>query len=186
MNKLFFTADHHFGHKNILKYSERPFKSVAEMDDALIKRWNEKVGPNDTVYHLGDVGLNAPQELENILNQLNGTIYLIKGNHEKSALACRKRFEWVKDYYELRVEDESAPRGQQNIVLFHYGMRVWNASHWGTYHLYGHSHGMLKDDPTMRAFDVGVDCHNYYPISYEEVKGIMGKKTWEPPFAKKR
>ncbi|MGB1241923.1 MAG: metallophosphoesterase [Chitinophagales bacterium] len=185
MSKIFFTSDHHFGHKKILGFSNRPFADVDEMNEEMIKRWNEKVSPEDEVYHLGDVGLCSVGKLRKILNRLNGKIYLIKGNHEKSAEACHARFEWVKDYHELVVKDEEHERGEQLIVLFHYAMRVWNVSHWGAYHLYGHSHGALPDDPTMRSFDIGVDCHDFYPLSYEEVKAIMKTKTWTPPFKKR-
>lgn len=67
-------------------------------------------------------------------------------------------------------------------MLLHYAMRVWRSSFRGTWHLYVHSHGSLTDDPTMNSFDVGVDCHDFYPLSYEEVKHIMSLKTWKPPF----
>lgn len=185
MKNIFFTSDHHFGHKNIIKFSNRPFESVEEMDETMIERWNEKIKPNDEVYHIGDVALCSPNKLKKILARLNGKIYLIKGNHEKSALECKDHFEWIKDYYELKVEDADFHEGRQMIALLHYGMRVWNASHWGTFHLYGHSHGTLPDDPKSRSFDVGVDCHDFYPLSYEEVKAIMKEKDWSPPFAKK-
>ena len=184
MKKIFFTSDHHFGHKNILKYTDRSFQSVEEMDELLVQRWNEKVAPTDEVYHLGDVALCAAGKLRKILNRLNGKIYLIKGNHEKSAEACASRFEWIKDYHELIVEDPDFEKGQQLIVLFHYALRAWNASHWGSYHLYGHSHDTLADDPNALAFDIGVDCHDFYPLSYEEIKLIMKQKDWTPPFAK--
>ena len=184
MSKIYFTSDHHFGHKNIIKFSDRPFKDVAEMDEILIQKWNEKVGPEDEVYHLGDMGLSSSGKLRKILDRLHGKIYLINGNHEKSAQACHTRFEWIKDYHELVVEDEEFERGQQLIVLFHYAMREWNASHWGSYHLYGHSHGNLPDDPNALSFDIGVDCHDFYPLSYEEVKAIMKTKSWKPPFEK--
>lgn len=184
---MFFTSDTHFGHKNIIKYSNRPFASVEEMNEEIIKRWNERIGPDDEVYHLGDVAFTTSEKkTRDILNRLNGKIYLIKGNHEKLAVACSDRFEWVKDYHELIVEDSSFERGEQLVVLFHYAIREWNAKHWGAYQLYGHSHGSLPDDPNARAFDVGVDCHNFYPLSWEEVKDIMASKTWEPPFKNNR
>ncbi|MEA2041648.1 MAG: metallophosphoesterase family protein [Bacteroidota bacterium] len=184
MNKIYFTSDHHFGHKNIIKYSERPFKDINEMDEILIRKWNEKVNPEDEVYHLGDVGLSSSGKLRKILERLNGKIYLISGNHEDSAHACHTRFEWIKDYYELVIKDDEFEKGEQLVVLFHYAIRNWNASHWGTYHLYGHSHGKLTDDPNSLSFDIGVDCHNFYPLSYEEVKAIMKTKSWKPPFEK--
>jgi len=182
MENIFFTADHHFGHKNIIKFCNRPFGYVDEMNEFLIQRWNDKVGHNDKVYHLGDLGLNSPDRLREILNRLNGKIYLIKGNHEKSAVACRDRFEWIKEYHELIVNDDDFHKGKQLIVLFHYALREWNASHHGTFHLYGHSHGTLEDLKGSRSFDVGVDCHDYSPISYLEVKRLMSLKDWRSPF----
>jgi calcineurin-like phosphoesterase family protein len=178
---IWFTSDTHFGHKNILRYTNRPFSDVNEMDEFLIQSWNRKVHPNDEVYHLGDVALCSASKLRNILKRLNGKIYLIRGNHDKSAQACQDRFEWIKDYYELLVPDPDRYQGKQLIVLFHYAMRVWQASHYGSYHLYGHSHGELPDDPTSLSFDIGVDCHNYTPINYKDVKSIMQNKTWKPP-----
>ena len=182
MNNIWFTADTHFGHRNIIKYTERPYSDTKEMDEALIANWNSVVGPDDDVYHLGDVALCGPDRLGKILDRLNGRIHLIVGNHEDSALALRDRFVWVKDYFELVVEDKDAHRGRRLIVLLHYAMRVWNVSHHGSWHLYGHSHGTLEDDIKSLSFDAGVDCHNYRPISYAEVKEIMSRKEWVRPF----
>ena len=174
---IWFTSDTHFGHKNILKYTDRPFSSVEEMDEALIENWNNRVKNDDEIYHLGDVALCSPSKLRKVLARLKGKIYLIRGNHDKLTSACGDRFEWIKDYYELEVPDRNGYEGK----LFHYAMRVWQASHYGTYHLYGHSHGELPDDPTSLSFDVGVDCHNYAPINYDEIKHIMSKKSWTSP-----
>lgn len=184
MKTIWFTSDNHFGHKNIIKFSNRPFATMEEMDEEMIKRWNEKVQPQDEIYHLGDVGLCSSGRLKEILNQLNGKIYLVRGNHESAAEACKERFEWIKDYYKLKIQDADFQGGEQQIILMHYAMRVWDKSHWGTYQLYGHSHGELPDDSDLLSIDVGVDCHNFYPISWEEVKAIMKQKTWTPPFQK--
>ncbi|WP_196894652.1 metallophosphoesterase [Aureivirga marina] len=186
MSKIFFTSDHHFGHKNIIKFCERPFANVEEMNETLIARWNEKIKPEDEVYHLGDFGMTKDNELiAAILDRLNGTKYLIVGNHEGSALNNRKKFKWVKDYHELKVKDSDCKNGVQRIILFHYAMRVWRSDSRGTWHLYGHSHGNLPDLEDRLSFDVGVDCHDFYPLSYEEVKEIMKTKNWEPPFDKR-
>ncbi len=183
MEHIFFTADSHFGHNNIIKYANRPFTNVEEMNEELIKRWNSKIKSNDKVYHLGDVGLGSANSLRDVLYKLNGKIYLIKGNHESAALQHGNRFEWIKDYFELSVKDEDASSGKQKIVLFHYAMKVWRSSYKGTWHLYGHSHGSLPDDINSLSFDVGVDCHNFYPLSYNEVKAIMIQKQWTAPFS---
>jgi calcineurin-like phosphoesterase family protein len=151
------------------------------MDETMVRKWNEKIGPRDSVYHIGDFALNNPAQFKEILKLLNGSIYLVKGNHEDTALKCKGRFEWIKDYYELKVPDDSLPKGRQKIVLFHYAIRQWQDKHSDSFHLHGHSHGMLEDDKKSLSIDVGVDCHNFYPLEYSEVKEIMLMKDWKPP-----
>lgn len=178
---IFFTSDHHFGHSNILKFCNRPFDSIEEMNEELIKRWNEKVQPKDEVYHLGDFALTTNEEFKKIADRLNGTIYLIVGNHEGTALSHRKRFKWIKEYHELKVKDDECKNGVQRIILFHYAMRVWRGDYRGSWHLYGHSHNNLPDIEDSLSFDIGVDCHNFYPLFFDEVKALMKKKNWSPP-----
>lgn len=105
--------------------------------------------------------------------RLNGRIHFIRGNHDKGIEQFRDCFEWLKDYNEITVEG-------QKIVLMHYAMRVWNRSHHGSWMLYGHSHGSLPDDPHARSLDVGVDCHGFKPVSFNELKRLMAKKHWQP------
>ncbi|NOQ72342.1 MAG: phosphoesterase [Crocinitomix sp.] len=184
MKKIFFTSDHHFGHENIIKFSNRPFKNVEEMNEVMIERWNEKVHPRDDVYYLGDFSLEKDREkTAEILKRLNGSKFLIKGNHEGAALNHSKKFEWVKDYYELKIKDPDCKNGTRRIMLFHYAMRSWRGIGRGNWHLYGHSHGNLPDLEDQLCFDIGVDNHDFYPLSYEEIKAIMAKKTWTPPYS---
>lgn len=180
--KTFFTSDTHFGHANIIKYSGRPFQSAREMDDTLIANWNQVVGPNDLVYHLGDFSYGDEHFVADILAELNGNIVFNWGNHDKPLRRYKEtywrrdrdsRIDFVGGMAEIEVQ-------AQQITLCHYAMRVWNKSHYGAWHLYGHSHGSLPDDPNSRSFDVGVDCHNYRPISFEEVDEIMMKKIFVP------
>lgn len=181
MDNIFFTSDHHFGHANIIRFCNRPFESADEMNEELIRRWNEKVPPDGIVYHLGDFALCRDDEFNHIAGRLNGTIYLIAGNHDSAALNNRRSFKWIKDYYELKVNDPGCKNGVQRIVLFHYAMRVWRGHNRGVWHLYGHSHSNLPDLEDSLSFDIGVDCHDFYPLSYAEVKAIMAKKTWVAP-----
>ena len=192
-----FVADTHFGHANIILYAGRPFvdkntdldeygkwlskeiayKRACEMDEVLIHNWNSVVRKGDTVYHLGDVGFGFCKDLNPYLDRLNGNIHWIPGNHEKAAWLVRHRFVSYSPLMEVKIKFPDAVR---NVVLCHYAMRVWNKSHWGAYHLYGHSHGSLEDINTSLSFDVGVDCHNLYPISAERVHEIMLTKTFKP------
>ncbi|OGW80329.1 MAG: phosphoesterase [Omnitrophica bacterium RIFCSPLOWO2_12_FULL_44_17] len=178
-SKIFFTADLHLGHKNAIKYCNRPFKTVEEMNEVLIKNWNKIVSDKDNIYVVGDFALMGPKKTEEVLKNLKGRKFLIRDNHDKSLKESMalKYFEWIKDYYLLKVQDSGAI---QKIVLFHYALRTWDSAHSGSWSLYGHSHGNLKDDSTSLSLDVGVDCHNFRPISYEEVKEIMPKKNWKP------
>ena len=185
---IYFTSDTHFLHNSLTLAgnpnfsTKRPFKDVDDMNTTLIKNWNAKVKQNDEVYHLGDVCFGDQQKWEGILNRLMGRIYLIIGNHDQKLLKtnCINRFEWVKDYYELKTQNP-LNNEKQFVVLSHYAHRVWNKSHKGAWMLYGHSHGSLKDDPNALSIDVGVDAgHNFYPLSLKEVAQIMSKKTWKP------
>ncbi len=167
MSKVFFTADTHFGHANIIKYCKRPFSSAQEMDEMLIRNWNDTVEPGDTVYHLGDFAFD--RHPEKYLNRLNGVKQLIRGNHDKQP-SIKHGWASINDYREIRVE-------RQKIILCHYAFRVWASGHKGSWSLYGHSHGSLPDDQTLLSIDVGVDCHGFKPISFNQIKTIMKKKT---------
>ena len=136
------------------------------MNEALIKNWNSVVNVGDTVYHLGDFSFLPKNETEYIFNRLHGIKFLILGNHDHNVT---KHWSGVFQYKEININGTE-------IVLMHYAMRVWNKSHHGSWHLYGHSHGTLPDDGKSLSFDVGVDCHNYHPISFEKVSEIFGTK----------
>ncbi len=182
MSEPFFTSDTHYFHENIIRFSNRPFETVEEMNEAMIERWNAKVKKGDLVYHLGDFALKCSKaDATSILDRLNGQIILIRGNHDSVAEQLKHRFAAVKDYDEISIKDDDAPHnGKRKIILLHYAMRVWHSSHHGSWHLYGHSHGSLPDDPNSLSFDVGVDCWGFAPLSYQEVKAVMAGKTFKP------
>lgn len=166
---IYFTSDTHFHHKNVISYSNRPYLTVEHMNSAMIHNWNIVVKPKDTVYHLGDFCLsNRPDDWKDIRKQLNGTIHLIKGNHDKknTIKACRSLFESVSDIKEVKHDG-------YRLVLCHYPLESWNRMHYGVGHLHGHCHGTLKSEKQWR-IDVGVDCHDYRPVSFDEVVELIG------------
>lgn len=179
---IFFTSDQHFGHKAVISHANRPYGSAREMDDEMIANWNRVVTAKDTVYHLGDFGLSNPGHLAGILKKLRGTIHLVKGNHDKPKSTlnhrCIDRFASIQSVMELYVSDHTAPKGKRLIYLHHYACRTWPKKHWGSWHLYGHSHGKLEDLPDHLSFDVGVDCWDFTPISYPQARSRMAQKTW--------
>lgn len=183
-DKLFFTSDTHFFHSNIIKYCNRPFENAYEMNQAIIKNWNEVVPKDGVVFHLGDVSLTAtPKNLNDLLHKLNGTKYLIIGNHEKDALGkeyIRQHWAGVYDIAEIFISDEEITYKEQHIVMCHYPMITWNAGHKGSWQLFGHVHGGLSNKGEIKhspsQLDVGVDCHDFKPISYQQVKEIITKQ----------
>ena len=183
-DKLFFTSDTHFCHTNIIKYCDRPYKNAEEMNQALIDNWNSVVNPKDVIFHLGDFAMNAStKSVQHIINRLNGKKYLVIGNHEKSALSkqfLRDFWEGIYDIAEIYVEDEEISYGKQHLVMCHYPMLTWNASHRNSWQLFGHVHGGLSNKGEIKhspsQMDVGVDCHNFTPISYQQVKEQITKQ----------
>jgi len=194
IKKIWFTSDTHFGHRNIIRFANRPFKDENHMDEELIRQWNAVVDEDDDVYHIGDVSLSSDKKTLHILNRLNGNIHLITGNHEKSVLknaACRDRFVWIKGIHELYVDtgevnfEVPTKNKQQMIVLCHYGMRVWNKSHHGSWMLYGHSHDSMEHEEWGRSMDVGVDSAYrilgvFRPFSFDEISKIMATRSHNP------
>jgi calcineurin-like phosphoesterase family protein len=179
VSKVFFTSDTHFGHGNIIKYCNRPFKDVDEMNQALITNWNSVVQPNDIVYHLGDVGFTQPDKLRWILNRLNGSKILLLGNHDKQLARERSTgfgdaFQSIHDYLEININGNK-------IILSHYPMLTWNGSGHGSIMLHGHAHGNTNYGHLSKAkiLDVGVDVHNYFPMSSDSVLLLMSKRIAE-------
>lgn len=190
--KTYFVSDPHFFHQNSIKHSNRPWKFADEMNEGLIENWNNTVTDDDEVYCLGDFSFAGPERSESVVCRLKGKKFMIRGNHDHKNVLKRIEpyFIWIKDVFMLTVQDINpyAPTQamsvynskNQMIWLSHYPHLTWPQEHYGVWHLHGHCHGTLKDDPNKMRLDVGVDCTNYKPISYQEVKELMAKKTWKP------
>ncbi len=173
MSDVWFTSDTHFGHP-YLATQVRGFNTVEEHDLAIMSSWNDVVGENDRVYHLGDFCLGGWEHAKFCLNNLRGKVFLLRGNHERDAEKLQKMepdsFVWIKDVFRLKV-------GEQGIWLSHYAHRSWPQAHYGYWHLFGHSHGGLADHG--RSMDVGVDTASWFmPYSYEEIKERMDAKEY--------
>lgn len=168
---VFFTADTHFSHARIIELCKRPFSSVEEMDETMVTRWNERVKPEDTVYHLGDFTLKGADVAEKFTSRLNGTIHLIWGNHDRQVVRGMSRWDTSNPYMEIWAK----PR---NLTLCHYAMRVWNGSHHGALMLYGHSHGTLSGN--SQSLDVGMDAWDFRPVTLDE---ILLRMATLPPYS---
>lgn len=171
----FFTADHHFFHARIIELCKRPFRSLEDMHVGLVAAWNKRVRPDDRVYHLGDI-MWGRKGGTGLLDALNGSIVLIYGNHDTPGYVTHPKVVVVGHPHMVNVQG-------QPIWLSHYAHKVWPKSHHGAWHLYGHSHGTLSDDPNSRSMDVGVDARpwpcDYAPWSFEEITARMVTKNFK-------
>jgi len=179
-DKIWFTADSHIGHRNIIKYCQRPFSNVEEMNETLICNWNKVVGKNDYVFHLGDFSVGGAAEWTSILDNLNGRIFLVLGNHDMNNVdqGFMRRFEDVAMQMLITI-------GKQRVYLNHYPFLCYGGAYRGTWQLFGHVHTSScmsgLDGPRLqmlfpRQYDVGVDNNNYTPISFEEVEVMIQKQ----------
>lgn len=182
-SKVFFTSDTHFGHKNILRFCNRPWATIAEHDQALIQNWNDIVPEDAVVFHLGDFcykggGFPTIQHLKGLLH---GQIVLIRGNHDpdtrktQNFQKLQQLFTGVYDLLQIEVEG-------QRILMSHYPLLTWPHAYGQhpTWQLFGHVH-LRKRITSLDAFtveqccrptqyEVGVDLNGYRPISFQNLK----------------
>lgn len=167
---IYYIADMHLGHTNIIKYCHRPFESVEEMNSVLVRNWKERVKEEDTVYIVGDL-FYRHKNPESILEQLPGKKILIEGNHDRSWM---KKVDTEKYFERIELMAEIKDNGRR-VVICHYPMMTWFEFGKGTYHIYGHIHDnrnvpywpllMEMED----AFNAGVEINNFCPVTLEEL-----------------
>ena len=173
-----YISDLHIGHGNVLKFDQRPFFTLDEMHETIIKNWNSVVNKNDDVYILGDFAWKNDVGLE-VLKHLKGNKFLILGNHDRLNADMEKQFVWVK-------EMETIKDGENHVVLCHYPLAHWRNADYGYIHLYGHIHAgrdsrpfeyykteMRKRDMPYRCYNVGcmMPYMNYTPRTLDEIIG---------------
>lgn len=179
------TSDLHFGHTNIIEYSNRPYANVEQMNDDLVRRWNERVADNDEVWVLGDICLGRLEISLMWVEQLKGIKHLVPGNHDrmfkchgtKYAHACQK-------YLDAGFADVLDPiirvkLPSRDVLACHFPyagdsreghedrFQDYRPADLGSYLLHGHTHGRWRKNGRM--IDVGVDAWGGYPVSFDEV-----------------
>lgn len=189
-NRLFFTSDWHVGHANVIKFDQRPFKDLDHMHRVLINNYNATVGPYDTCYFLGDMGLAKSEVLAKLVDELQGTKVLILGNHDKGATAMRRMgFDVVLNAASLIIagklvtmshcplrgvwrEDTSNMKGAAPGDNWHKETKHTDFSlpDFGQFHLHGHTHKKPEERTLGRQWDVGVPANGYKPVSYSQLE----------------
>ena len=190
-SKIFFTSDTHYDHANIIKFCDRPFKDVEEMNWKLIKNWNDKVPQDGLVFHLGDFAWGGYDKWKSIRDQLNGDIVLIKGNHDIKNMSSKAEQELFKfSTQQMLIEVEG-----RKIYLNHYPFLcyagVYRDPKGLVYNAFGHVHSgpnkKGEDIPRLThcfptQYDVGVDNNDYTPISWYELNEKIQKQLLKSKF----
>lgn len=206
-DNVFWTSDLHFDHRMMVEKfrAHMGWTSKEEMSDYLIDQWNSVVPKKGaTVFVIGDIFFCNPARAITILDALHGSKCLIRGNHDKTVdrVEIRKRLVWIKDYARVKINDPGSTYrdqqgekiwipGTQPIVMSHYPMVTWHGSGRGSWMLHGHCHGNLQEEfvgsdgiqyrlPPAKRLDVGVDVHNFKPLTYAQIKAIMATKGFQP------
>ena len=160
--KTFFTSDTHFGHGRVIELCKRPFADLANMDDAMVRAWNDRVAPDDIVWHVGDFAMGRDEKIEATFHRLNGVKHLVLGNHDEEREEILT-LPWASiSQIAITIVDG------QRITMCHYPMKSWPQARKGAIHLFGHMHGRLKG--TKRSLDVGADCWNFQPVTLDEIR----------------
>jgi calcineurin-like phosphoesterase family protein len=173
---IFFTADNHFGHANIIKYCNRPFADVDAMNAGMVEAWNAVVQPADTVYVIGDFAFHKRLHVQ-YLPMLNGRKILVRGNHDPDQVSLEDGWSEIHESLGGKLEG-------RYWHLYHYACRVWNHQHKGSFHLYGHSHNALEAQEWGRSMDVGIDAAiargiGPRPFTLAECVEILSARTYE-------
>jgi calcineurin-like phosphoesterase family protein len=162
LGKVFFTADQHFGHEQIMKYENRPFFGEAIMDETMIENWNAVVNPDDLVFVLGDVSFYDKEKTTEIIKRLNGSKNLIKGNHDS------ENNQWYRDCGFDEVS-EFPVIYKDWFVLSHEPPHYYNET-MPFFYIFGHVHGTpLYPIVTKQSACVCVERWKYFPVSEAEL-----------------
>lgn len=200
--RVFFTADWHVGHANVLVLDQRPFKNLDHMHECLIHNFNKMVGPADLCYFLGDMGLGRNFLLRDVVNALNGAKVLIRGNHDNGYTAMHRAG------FDVALQMAAIQVAGKMVTMTHCPLKgVWRedctnmkgsilGDHWhkewkhgplfsiedfGQYHLHGHTHKTPEERTLGRQFDVGLRANYYRPVPMGAIESWIMKEERNLP-----
>jgi calcineurin-like phosphoesterase family protein len=191
---IFYTSDTHFSHERIIELSDRPFEDAQEMNEMIIRYWNETVEPGDTVYHLGDVAMGTIVDSLPLVGRLNGFKILVPGNHDRvfSGASQKQQERFWPEYlkvFDMITEEQISIWGTDHLGVAKYrGAQICHFPYEGDSHevdryadkrpvddglplLHGHVHE--KWHTNGRQFNVGVDVNSFRPVSWDIIKDWM-------------
>jgi calcineurin-like phosphoesterase family protein len=174
---IFFTSDHHFGHANIIRYCQRPFADVDQMNLSMHRLWNETVQPSDTVYYLGDLAFyHTFEQAQALLASLHGNKVLIRGNHDDKLFRPKR---WLEAGFVDVRQEMKVTIGKYKVLLSHYP-RKWGLDSPLAYRLHGHVHQQYVTKG--RSLNLSVDVHSFIPVSEPQVVKFLDTMVAPTPW----
>lgn len=203
LDKIFFWSDPHFGHRNVLKFCNRPYENIDEMHEDFIKRYNSVVPKDGTCIWVGDCFFCGKTKARAVMNKLNGQKVLVLGNHDrKMAHMYSIGFDFVCNYMEMYiagfpVKIKHYPSKWSSNKLYNWFRLDFLAKYFGRgtklqlfrwckpryferypepdgrWLIHGHTHSEEPYDLPNKTIHVGVDAWDYSPVSYREIEKLI-------------
>ena len=183
--KTYFISDLHLGHANVIRFDGRPWETVKEMDAGIIRRWNSKVRGEDHVYVIGDFAYRNRTPISDYVQQLNGYIHLIRGNHDVRSVTYESCFREVMDYKDMTIVEEGV---KCRMILSNYFIPFYNGARHMAFMLHGHTHRTATSVMEERmkeeiraagirceAYNVGAMWQDYTPQTLSEIIARQGR-----------
>ena len=169
-----YIGDTHFGHRNVINFDHRPFSSVEEMDEVMIRLWNGRVQLDDDVWFLGDFCHKSGKAQEWYLRRLAGRKHLILGNHDQPLYENDEALAYFDSIDQIARVNDTYKGESITAVLCHYPILEWWHKHHGVWHIYGHIHTDTGETFRIisqfeRALNAGAAINNYTPASLREL-----------------
>lgn len=166
----FYISDMHLGHKNCIKYDNRPFENIDQMNKVLVENWNNKVSENDDIWIIGDFCYRSEKDPSYFLKQLKGHKHLIVGNHDKVTVESKSAYKYLESIEKLQHLKD----GNHQVILCHFPLAEWAGKHYGSYHIHGHIHARTGEtyefmNRTERSLNAGCMLNGYEPVTFEEL-----------------
>ena len=182
---IWFTSDIHFNHFNVIKYCNRPWTTVEDMNETIIKNYNSKVQPTDTCWILGDLTLASFKIAGPLIQRLNGKKFLVQGNHDKYSRGQYLALGFTEIFQEVQLKIVGhrlllshfpyKPSPEQLTEDLRYLDR--RPDNKGSWLLHGHRHSNKETCVRSNMIDVGVDAWNYFPVSLQQIESILGQSS---------
>lgn len=173
LHNTWITSDLHLGHENVIRFDKRPFSGLEEMHAEIYKNFAKSLRKEDHLIIAGDLSYTEEDTINFIEHLPTKNVHYVRGNHESNSTKNIEHvFKSVHDLLEIKVNGLKPP-----VVICHYPLEEWNKCYSGSWHLHGHRHGNVPDDPRRYRLDMSTNLWGYAPVQLKTIKDIFSKRN---------